>query len=72
MYDPETFVEIWRMDIEEAERRATENARFRHSISKERETLDAALTRVYGLLRRAFNSVHVKPTAGSISKRLSY
>jgi hypothetical protein len=72
MYDPETFVEIWKMDIEEAERRATENARFRYLKSKKREMLDAALTRVYGVLRRAFNSVHVKPTAGSINKRLSY
>jgi hypothetical protein len=72
MYHPDIFVEIWKMDIERAERRATENARFRHLKSKERKMLDAALTRVYGFLRRALNSSHGKPTAGPIDKRLSY
>ena len=67
-----TEVEIRKMDIEAAERKATENARFRHLKSKEREMLDAALARVRGFLRRAFNSVRGKPTAGSISKRLYY
>ena len=46
MYDPEALVEIWKMDIEAAERRATENARFRHLGSKKREMLDAALITV--------------------------
>lgn len=60
------------MDIEEAERKATENARFRHLKSKEREMLGAALTMVYGFLRKASNSVRGKLTTGSINKRLSY
>jgi hypothetical protein len=72
MYDPEVVVEIWKMDIERAERRATENARFRHLKSKEREMLDAALVMVSGSLQRAFNSVRGKLTAGPINKELSY
>ena len=72
MYHPDMFPEIWRMDIERAERRATENARFRHLKSKEREMLDAALTMVYRFLRKVSNSVRGKPTAGLINKELSY
>ena len=72
MYHPDMFPEIWRMDIEAAERRATENTRFRHLKSKEREMLDAALAMVHGSLQRAFNSVRGKLTTGSINKRLSY
>jgi hypothetical protein len=72
MYHPDVFVEIWKMDIERAERRATEKARFRHLKSKEREMLDAALARVYGVLRRAFNALHGKPATGSIDKQMSY
>jgi hypothetical protein len=73
MVDPEAFVEIWKVDIEErSERRATRNARFRHLKSKEREMLDAALAMVHGALQRAFSSVQGKLTIGSINKRLSY
>ena len=72
MYDPEALVEIWKMDIEAAERRATENARFRQLKSKEREMLDAALTMVSGFLRKASNSVRGKLTAGPMNKELSY
>ena len=72
MVHPDMFPEIWRMEIERAERRATENARFRHLKSKEREMLDAALTMLHGALQKAFNSVRVKLTTGSINKKLSY
>jgi hypothetical protein len=72
MVDPELVVEIWKMDIERAERRATENARFRHLKSREREMLDAALVMVHGSLHRAFDSVRGKLTTGSINKELSY
>ena len=72
MVDPEVVVEIWKMDIEAAERRAIRNARFRHLKSKEREMLDAALTMASGALQRTFNSVQGKLTTGSINKRLSY
>ena len=68
MYHPDMFPEIWRMDIEAAERRATENARFRHLKSKEREMLDAALAKVYGFLREAFNSVGGKLTTSPLNK----
>ena len=72
MYDPETLVEIWKMDIEAAERRATRNARFKHLKSKEREMVDAALAIVSGSLQKAFDSVRGKLTTGSINKELSY
>ena len=72
MYDPEAVVEIWKMDIERAERRATKNARFRHLKSKEREMLDTALAMVSGFLRKAFNSARGRLTLGSINKELSY
>jgi hypothetical protein len=71
-FDMLAEVEIRKMDIEAAERKATENARFRHLKSKEREMLDAALARVCGFLRVAFDSVRAKLTTGPINKELSY
>jgi hypothetical protein len=71
MYNPEEVVEIWKMDIKAAERRATEKARSRHLKSKEREMFDAALTTVQGFLRKAFNSIQCKPTTVPINKELA-
>ena len=71
MYNPEEIVEIWKMDIEAAERRATENARFRHLKSKEREMFDTALTTVRGFLRKAIDSIRCKLPAVPINKELA-
>jgi hypothetical protein len=72
MYNPEEMVDLWKMDIEAAERRATEKARFRHLKSKEREMFDAALAKARRFLRKAFDPTRGKPTAVPTSKELSY
>ena len=71
MYNPEEVVEIWKMNIEAAERRATEKARFRHLKSKERERFDAALTTAREFLRRALDPLRGKPTAVPTNKELA-
>jgi hypothetical protein len=65
-------VEIGKMRIKRAERKAAENWRFRHLKSKESKVLAAVLTNVRGFFRRAFSLARRKSDTGSARERLSF